>query len=204
MNFQLLAISRRLSVALSKVQDLRSQVRDQKLREWGFGAKGWKHELLGANCLRLFPFSVSFLYLFASVSFLCLCLPACGKKTPVRPPAFVLPEPTGDLTLDIAKSSVVLRWGRPQEYVDGSEMEDLSGFVVFRATQDVQGKTSPFAKIATIPVEDRDRFRKTKRFTYTDTQLTAGTLYRYRVQSLTADGYESELSNTVELVWKGG
>jgi hypothetical protein len=133
-----------------------------------------------------------------------IVLPACGKKTPVRPPAFVLPEPTGDLTLDIAKSSVVLRWGRPQEYVDGSEMEDLSGFVVFRATQDAQGKTSPFAKLATIPVEDRDRFRKTKRFTYTDSELTVGTLYRYRVQSLTADGYESDLSNTVELVWKGG
>jgi hypothetical protein len=136
--------------------------------------------------------------------FLVTCLPACGKKTPVRPPEFVLPEPTGDLALEIEKGSVVLRWGRPQKYVDGSEMEDLSGFVVFRATQDAQGKTATFTKVATIPVEDRDRFRKTKRFTYTDTQLTAGTLYRYRVQSLTADGYASDLSNTVELVWKGG
>lgn len=139
----------------------------------------------------------------ACVLVLAIVLPACGKKTPVRPPAFVLPEPTGDLTLDIAKGSVVLRWGRPQEYVDGSEMEDLSGFVVLRATQDAQGQTSPFAKVATIPVEDRDRFRKAKRFTYTDTQLTAGTLYRYRIQSFTADGYASDLSNTVELVWKG-
>lgn len=186
------------------VQGPRSKVQGPKLKGWGFGAGDWKHELLSTNCLRLFPFSVSFLYLCAFVSFLCLCLPACGKKTPVRPPTFVLPEPAGDLTLDIAKDSVVLRWGRPQEYVDGSEMEDLSGFVVFRATQDAQGKTSPFAKIATIPVEDRDRFRKTKRFTYTDSQLTVGTLYRYRIQSVTADGYESDLSNTVELVWKGG
>ena len=176
----------------------------QKFRGWGLGARDWKHELLGTNCQRLFPFSVSFLCRFAAVVFLCMYLPACGKKTPIRPPAFVLPESTGDLTLDIAKGSVVLRWGRPQEYVDGSEMEDLSGFVVFRATQDAQGQTSPFAKMATIPVEDRDRFRKTKRFTYTDTQLTVGTLYRYRVQSVTADGDESDLSNTVELVWKGG
>jgi len=144
------------------------------------------------------------LWLAISVLLLCLSLPACGKKTPVRPPALVLPEPTGDLTLDIEKGSVVLRWGRPQKYVDGSEMEDLGSFTVLRATEDAQGQTSPFAKVATIPVEDRDRFRKTKRFTYTDTQLTAGTLYRYRVQSLTADGYESDLSNTVELVWKGG
>lgn len=143
------------------------------------------------------------LWLAIAVSLCCLFLPACGKKTPVRPPEFVIPESTGDLTLDTAKGSVVLRWGRPQEYVDGSEMEDLGSFIVLRATQDAQGQTAPFAKVATIPVEDRDRFRKAKRFTYTDTQLTAGTLYRYRVQSVTADGYESDLSNTVELVWKG-
>jgi hypothetical protein len=132
-----------------------------------------------------------------------ITLPACGKKTPVRPPALVLPEPTGDLTLEIEKGGVMLRWGRPQRYMDGSELEDLSGFAVLRSTQDAQGKTSSFAKVATIPVEDRDRFRKAKKFTYTDTQLTAGVLYRYRVQSLTADGYESDLSNTAELVWKG-
>jgi len=130
-------------------------------------------------------------------------LPACGKKTPVRPPMFVLPEPTGDLTLDIEKGSVVLRWGRPQEYVDGNELDDLGGFNVLRATQDAQGKTSAFAKVATIPVEDRDRFRKAKKFNYTDTQLTVGTLYRYRVQAFTTDGYSSDPSNTVELVWKG-
>ena len=116
----------------------------------------------------------------------------------------MLPEPTGDLTLEIEKGGVVLSWGRPQSYMDGSELEDLSGFAVLRATQDAQGKTDPFTKVATISVEDRDRFRKAKRFTYTDTQLTAGTLYRYRVQSLTADGYESDLSNTAELIWKGG
>ena len=139
-----------------------------------------------------------------ALSLFCLSLPACGKKTPVRPPELVLPEPTGDLTLEIEKSGVLLRWGRPQRYMDGSELEDLSGFVVFRATQDAQGKTSSFAKVATIPVEDRDRFRKAKKFTYTDTQLTAGTLYRYRIQSLTADGDESDLSNTAELIWKDG
>lgn len=140
----------------------------------------------------------------AYVLVLAIMLPACGKKTPIRPPELVLPEPTGDLTLEIEKGGVVLSWGRTQRYVDGSEMDDLSGFVVMRATQDAQGRTSSFTRVATIPVEDRDRFRKAKKFTYMDTQLTAGTLYRYRVQSLTEDGYESDLSNTAELIWKGG
>jgi hypothetical protein len=183
---------------------MRCEVRGLKFRGWGLGVGSWKHELLRTNCQRLFPFSVSFLCLFVAGAFLCVCVPACGKKTPVRPPEFVIPESTGDLALDIAKGSVVLSWGRPQEYVDGNEMEDLGSFIVFRATQDAQGQTSPFAKVATIPVEDRDRFRKAKRFTYTDTQLTVGTLYRYRVRSVTTDGYKSDLSNTVELVWKGG
>ena len=140
----------------------------------------------------------------ACVLFPMTFLAACGKKTAVRPPTFVLPEPTGDLTLDIEKGSVVLHWGRPQEYVDGNEMDDLGGFDVLRATQDAQGKTSTFTKVATIPVEDRDRFRKAKKFNYTETQLTVGTLYRYRVQAFTLDGYSSDPSNTVELVWKGG
>jgi hypothetical protein len=83
-------------------------------------------------------------------------------------------------------------------------MDDLGSFAILRATQDAQGNISTFTKVATIPIEDRDRFRKTKKFTYTDTQLTAGTLYRYRVQAFTLDGYASDPSNTVELVWKEG
>jgi hypothetical protein len=191
MNFQLSAISRQLSVSRARIQGPRSKVQSQDSK---LETRNSKLE----TRLRWWVLVV------ACALFPVIVLPACGKKTPVRPPEFVLPESTGDLTLDIAKGSVVLRWGRPQEYVDGSELKDLGGFIVLRATQDTQGQTAPFVKVATIPVEDRDRFRKAKRFTYTDTQLTAGTLYRYRVQSVTADGYESDLSNTVELVWKGG
>jgi hypothetical protein len=115
-----------------------------------------------------------------------------------------VPEAIGDLALDVddKKNAVVLRWGRPQEYVDGSELDDLGGFVILRATEEGQGKESAFTQVATIAVEDRDRFRKARKFSYTDTQLTAGVLYRYRVQAVTLDGYSSSLSNTVELVWK--
>ncbi len=174
----------------SKVQSPRSKVQGRALAS--------------VSCLRSTEADLRW-WMLAAVCVLvsALVLPACGKKTPVRPPELVLPEPTGDLTLEIEKGGVVLRWGRTQRYVDGSEMDDLSGFVVMRATQDAQAKISSFTKVATIPVEDRDRFRKAKKFTYTDTQLTAGTLYRYRIQSLTADGYESDLSNTAELIWKG-
>jgi hypothetical protein len=142
--------------------------------------------------------------LLASISLLCLCLISCGHKTPVRPPEWVAPEAIGDLALEVDnKNNVVeLKWGRPQEYVDGSDMDDLGGFVVLRATEGEKGQVSGFTQVANIAVTDRDRFRKAKKFSYTDTQLTAGVLYRYRVQALTLDGYTSAPSNTVEIVWK--
>jgi hypothetical protein len=122
----------------------------------------------------------------------------------VRPPELVAPEPIGDLTLETTGKGITLHWSRPQKYVDGSNMDDLGGFVVLRATQNGQGKAAAFSQIATIPIEDRDRFRKAKKFSYTDEQLTPGTLYRYRVQAFTLDGYYSSPSNTVEVVWQGG
>jgi hypothetical protein len=147
---------------------------------------------------------VSFLCCLFSVSISLSVLTACGRKTPVRPPEVVAPEAVGDLALEVAGKGITLRWGRPQRYVDGNDMDDLGGFVVLRAIQNGQDKGSTFSRIATVAVEDRDRFRKTKKFSYTDEQLTANILYRYRVQAFTADGYYSSPSNTVELVWQGG
>jgi hypothetical protein len=133
-----------------------------------------------------------------------LALPACGRKTIVKPPELAAPEPVNDLTLEVKDKGVTLHWGRVQKTADGEDLDDLGGFVVLRAVQDAQGKSTEFTQVATIPVEDRDRFRKDKSFSYTDEQLTAGALYRYRVLAFTVDGYYSEASNTVELIWRGG
>ncbi|MEW6296691.1 MAG: fibronectin type III domain-containing protein [Thermodesulfobacteriota bacterium] len=159
------------------------------------GGKGWG---LGRRGVQ-----VSLSSLLACLT-LTLLLPACGRKTPVRPPELVAPEPVRNLTLAVEDNKIQLRWERPQRYMDGSEMDDLGGFVVLRAAQNGQGPATPFTQIAVVPVEDRDRFRQARRFSYTDEQLTPGTLYRYRVQAFTLDGYYSRPSNTVELVWKGG
>ncbi|MGE4094991.1 MAG: hypothetical protein AB7G75_29600 [Candidatus Binatia bacterium] len=108
------------------------------------------------------------------------------------------------MEFDQKQQGIVLRWGRPQTYVDGSEMDDLGGFVVLRATPEGQKQATDFNEIARIVVEDRDRFRKAKKFTYTDKQLTAGVLYRYRVQAFTLDGDYGRQSNTVEVIWRNG
>lgn len=130
-----------------------------------------------------------------------LLLSACGHKTAIRPPSLVAPEAIGDLALNLEDQGVTLKWSRPQRYADGSEMDDLGGFVVLRAQRD-GAQVQPFTRRALIPVEDRDRFQQEKKFSYTDEPLTAGTLYRYRVLAVTLDGYLGSVSNTVELVWQ--
>lgn len=155
-----------------------------------YGGPGWGEQ--AGQCSRI-----------AGLMLLVL-LSACGRKTAVRPPELVAPEPVRNLTLAVEDNTVQLRWERPQRYMDGSEMDDLGGFIVLRAAQKGEETPAPFMQIAVVPVEDRDRFRQAKRFSYTDTQLTPGTLYRYRVQAFTLDGHYSRPSNTVELVWQGG
>lgn len=155
-----------------------------------------------------FPFS-RFLLCFPLLALLCVSISVvffvgCGRKTTVRPPELVAPKAVNDLTLEMQTKGVVLRWGRTDSSVDGEKLDDLAGFVVLRAKQDEQGKTEEFTQVATIPVEDRDRFRKNKKFTYTDEHMTVGSLYRYRVLAFTLDGYYGSASNTVEIVWKGG
>jgi hypothetical protein len=171
-----------------------SNVRYAHEKKWVEG-QTWARRTL---CL-VFCFLLS-----VSISVSIFFLSACGRKTDVRPPELVAPEPVGDLTLEATDKTIQLHWGRPQKYVDGSNMDDLGGFVVLRATENGQGKAGAFSRVATVPVEDRDRFHKAKKFSYTDEQLTTGTLYRYRVQVFTLDGYYSSPSNTVELAWQGG
>lgn len=152
------------------------------------------------SAFRLPPFV---LLVLLSVSISVPLLAGCGKKTIVRPPELVAPEAINDLALEVKGQGVVLRWGRTQETVGGDDLADLGGFVILRAVQDDQGKGGDFIRLATLPVTDRERFRKNKKFSYTDEQLTVGTLYRYRVLAVTLDGYQGGASNTVELVWKG-
>ena len=130
-------------------------------------------------------------------------LPGCGKKTIVRPPELVAPEAINDLALETKGQSIVLQWGRTEETVGGDALNNLGEFVILRAAQDTQGQSGDFTRLASLPVTDRERFRKNKKFSYTDEQLTVGTLYRYRVVAVTTDGYQGGASNTVELVWKG-
>lgn len=88
-----------------------------------------------------------------------------------------------------------MSWSRPTTYADGSRMTDLAGFEIQRALMPSAG--AEFERLAVLKVEDRDRFRQVKRFSYLDRTIEGATTYRYRVVSFTLDGYFGAPSNVV-------
>jgi hypothetical protein len=115
-----------------------------------------------------------------------------------KPPQLVAPKAVQELSLTTQSTGILVRWSRPTEYVDGSSMEDLGGFVVERNRYN-----SPFEEIARIPVTDQGRFQKAKRFDYLDTQLLEGATYHYRIVAFTTDRYFSSPSDAAEITWNG-
>ncbi|MGH7821059.1 MAG: hypothetical protein ACREQ9_14945 [Candidatus Binatia bacterium] len=136
----------------------------------------------------------------ASFGIVCLLLlavtsiPACGRKADPQPADLVRPRTIRTLAANFAPEGVRLTWGRPNEYVNGKRMDDLGGFLVFRGRPGEQAE-----ELASVPVSDRERFQREKRFEYLDQGAAKGESYYYRVVSFTTDGYYSEPSNQVSV-----
>jgi len=119
----------------------------------------------------------------------------CGRKTDVKPPELVAPEVVEDVQAHNGDKGIRLTWRRPTQYVDGSTMTDLGGFRIERSRDG-----EPFTLLAEVPVTDRERFRKTRRFRIVDTDVESKHEYRYRVRAFTLDGHTSRASNLAGLV----
>jgi hypothetical protein len=129
---------------------------------------------------------------------------ACGKKGPPRAPELATPEPITDLKAEVQPKAVVLTWSRPMRYVDGKELRDLAGFVIFRKDVAASCPTcpAPYRELASVGVEDQERFVKKKRFALADQELIRDRIYHYRVFSQLRDGSLSEPSNEAQAVWR--
>jgi len=121
--------------------------------------------------------------------------PACGRKTPVRPPELAAPNPVETLTATNVARGIELEWDRPTRYVDGTLMLDLAGFRLERGRP-----CCGFAVHQVILVEDRQRFRRAKRFRHVDQSVEPGETYSYRVVAFTLDAYDSVASDTIQIV----
>jgi hypothetical protein len=121
-------------------------------------------------------------------------LVGCGRKTDVKAPQLVAPQPIAALAAENESDGIRLRWERPRDYVDGTSMNDLAGFRIER-----RRGSEEFAELARVEVEDRYRFQQVRRFRYLDTTTEVGVAYEYRVYCFTLDGYESAVSNLVQI-----
>ena len=123
-----------------------------------------------------------------------LALPACGRKTLVKPPELVAPEKLDSLAATNVTDGIRLTWGRPVKQADGSRLYDLGAFRLDRSTAG-----TPFAPIATVEVTDRDRLQQVRHFHWLDADTVVGETYQYRVLSFTTDAYVSQPSNVVTI-----
>jgi hypothetical protein len=120
-------------------------------------------------------------------------LSGCGVKSAPIPPEYARPERIIDLHADAAIGGIELTWTRPDSYVGGHSMRDLSGFLLMRGEGD-----APMTLLVKIPVTDRERFQTQDEFTYLDGETHLGSRYRYNIIAETDDGYHSEPSNQVD------
>jgi hypothetical protein len=130
--------------------------------------------------------------------------PACGKKGDPRAPELATPETIRDLRARAEDRGISLTWTRPTRYVDGKELRDLAGFVIFRkdVSKSCPDCPVPYRQRAEVNVEDQEKFAKKKEYRFVDQELTPQTAYRYRVFSKLFDGSLSNPSNEVEADWR--
>jgi hypothetical protein len=125
-----------------------------------------------------------------------LPLGACGRKGPPRPPQFVIPRSPEPLVVEENPKGVRLTWKRPREYVDGSPLDDLDVFDIQRACE----PDTDFRTIGTVPIIDRERFRKERSFAVIDLDVPRDRPCRYRVFAVTADGYRSDAAESPSIL----
>ena len=125
----------------------------------------------------------------------------CGKKGDPRAPELATPRVIENLRATSVPNGVALTWSRPTQYVDGTELKDLVGFVIFR--KDISPTCVdcpvPYRPLTTVDIEDREKFVKQKQYRYVDEEAQQKMIYRYRVSSQLKDGSLSEPSNEVEI-----
>jgi hypothetical protein len=126
---------------------------------------------------------------------------ACGKKGDPRAPELVAPKTITNLTVRSGPNGNILTWRRPTEYVDGTTLKDLASFVIFRkeVPENCPDCPVPYRQLATVNVEDRDKFVQQKQYRYDDQEVRPKAIYRYRVSSQLLDGSLSAPSNEVEI-----
>lgn len=125
-----------------------------------------------------------------------LGMAACGRVGSPRPPELVIPQPPPTVTLENTAEGVKISWKRPKEYVGGDALDDLAGFRVERICRPDGVRTL----VATVPVQDQQRFQKTASFSAIDPDAPTGEVCRYHVIAFTFDEYTSPPAESEDFI----
>jgi len=131
----------------------------------------------------------------------------CGKKGFPVVPDTSIPVAVKDLNTMIGEGMITLYWTIPETNVDGSKLTDLAGFIIFRSKAAFDSSDCPdcpkkFKRLADIILRGKPyKEAKVKEgmMEYVDKDLTADTIYTYKVSSYNLDGIFSKDSNLVEI-----
>jgi len=140
-------------------------------------------------------------------AFLLLLLVGCGKKGPPIPYDVTVPTPIVDLESAIRSGRVFLRWSMPRRAPDESEMAEVSEFRILRQETPLDGEwceecPARLEPLEVLRMDQRDNFSVAEgRVVYEDKRISHGHVYVYRVISVSARGYASELSNRAVVEW---
>lgn len=134
-------------------------------------------------------------------------LVGCGYKTRPRPATQTVPGEIGLLDGRAYPDRVVLRWDVPSSNTDGSALGDISGFKVYRLTQEAgeecvncEDKKAlyanvDFAKPSNAVIEKGEVI-------YTDNKVSPGHTYTYSVSCYNLQGKEGPPSQDISVVFE--
>ena len=131
----------------------------------------------------------------------------CGKKGPPLPPESILPAPVSDLQAWPREGAVFLGWTVPTRNVDGSKLQDLLGFKVFRLDRSLISRDCPECprnskEVAEVDI-DYPRAARIEggRVLWADPTVKPQTEYTYFVVGYNSYKSPSPESNRVKIFW---
>ena len=132
--------------------------------------------------------------------------PACGKKGPPLPPESNVPAAVSDLRTWPREGALFLGWTVPTRNVDGSKLQDLLGFKVFRSDRSMNSSCPEcpvnFRAVAEIDIDyPRGAQVEAGRVLWQDPAVKPQTEYTYFVLAYNPYKSPSPDSNRVKVFW---
>ncbi|MEA3466387.1 MAG: hypothetical protein U9R29_10350 [Thermodesulfobacteriota bacterium] len=133
------------------------------------------------------------------VLLLVITLTGCGNVGPVQPLRKALPEAVSNVTLQQKGTALLLSWDIPTRNQDGSELNNLDGFAIYKSDYDlVRGCPEcrpPKKLLRKIDLSYyRSSNRSSERIYLWDSAVDEETGYRYKIVPYTSDGLEGNIT----------